>query len=240
MNYKHQSKDVLRVIAQPVWDPYYYVSNNLRKTYEKLIPLLTEKDKKYKILDYGCGVKPYKYIFEDRIDSLIGVDVGNNPHADILINPGEKLSFNDNEFDIVLSSQVLEHVEDVERYMQETKRVLKPNGILLLSTHGTWQYHASPYDYYRWTSMGLKTLMKKHSFETTKFEPILGQLALTTQLRLSFFNSFANMLGTAGTVLIAPYSLICQFKMWVEDKLTPIRVKQRDSAYYVIAAKNIK
>jgi ubiquinone/menaquinone biosynthesis C-methylase UbiE len=124
-------------------------------------------------------------LFEGHISEYIGVDVGNNPDADFNIEPGQQLQFEKDSFDIVLSSQVLEHVEDVDSYMKEIKRVLVKDGVLLLSTHGTWQYHASPYDYYRWTSMGMKTLMKKYGFEITHFKPILGQLALTSQLRLS-------------------------------------------------------
>jgi hypothetical protein len=48
------------------------------------------------------------------------------------------------------------------------------------------------------------------------------------------------MAGLLGKVILAPVSLIFQIKMWFEDKITPDRVKQRDSAYYVVAARNIK
>lgn len=234
------SKEVKAVINPPLWDSYFYVSVRLRKVYEKIIPSLLEEGKKVDILDYGCGVKPYYHIFGSHINKYSGVDVGNNPYADDLIQPGEALRYGDNTFDIVLSSQVLEHVEDVNQYLMEIKRVLRPGGFVLLSTHGTWQYHASPYDYQRWTSMGLKTLMKKYNFEIKEFVPILGQLAVTSQLRLSFFDSFANMIGAAGKIILAPIALIYQFKMWVEDKITPQRVKERDSAYYVISAVNRK
>jgi SAM-dependent methyltransferase len=236
----HLSKEVKAVINPPFWDSYRYVSVRLRKVYEKLIPSLLENSNKVDVLDYGCGVKPYYYLFGNQINKYIGVDVGSNPFADDLIQPGAALNYADNSFDIVLSSQVLEHVEDVNQYMSEIKRVLRPGGIVLLSTHGTWQYHASPYDYQRWTSMGLKTLMKKYGFEVKNFVPILGQLAVTSQLRLSFFDSFANMIGIAGRIIIAPLAIIYQLKMRIEDKITPQRVKERDSAYYVISAINKK
>ncbi len=231
------TKDYLMIIRPPIWDSYRYISVLLRKAYEKTIPKYLNKGIKFNILDYGCGSKPYKYIFNSYINKYIGVDVGDNQFADYIILPGDKLSFQDDEFDIVLSSQVLEHVQETDSYLRECFRVLKPNGLLFLSTHGTWQYHAAPYDYYRWTSVGLKYQLQKNSFEILEFIPILGQLAVTSQLRLSFLNSFAEMIGIGGKILLAPISILYQLKMRLEDFLTPQRVKERDSAIYLAVAK---
>lgn len=239
MNYNKLSKDVLQVIKPPIWDAYYYVSTLTRKAYEKTIPELLKRKTKYNILDYGCGTKPYEYLFEGYLNKYIGADVGDNPKADVKIELGEKLPLNDMEFDIVLSSQVLEHVQDVDQYMRECNRILKENGYLLLSTHGTWQYHASPHDYYRWTHIGLKHLLESYGFTVEKNIPILGQLAVTSQLRLSFYNSFANMLGITGKILLTPISLFYQFKMMLEDMITPRRVKERDSAIFLMIAKKM-
>jgi len=237
MNLSNLPKDVLAVIKPPIWDSYHYVSVLTRKAYEGTIPGLLSPGKKYRILDYGCGAKPYEYLFKDHISEYIGVDVGDNPKADFSIVPGERLKFEDNSFDFVLSSQVLEHVKDVDQYMGECLRVLKPGGILLLSTHGTWQFHASPYDYNRWTCMGLAYLIERTGFEVVEYKPILGQLAVTSQLRLSFFDSFANMIGVFGRILLAPVALFYQFKMMIEDAFTPARVKKRDSAIFLFIAK---
>ncbi|MEO8513194.1 MAG: class I SAM-dependent methyltransferase [Ignavibacteria bacterium] len=237
MKKSNLSKDVLAVIKPKIWDYYYYVSILTRKAYEKVIPGLLKENKNLKILDYGCGVMPYKHLFEGYIGKYTGVDVGNNPKAEINIQSGETLPFMNDEFDIVLSSQVLEHVKDVEQYMNECYRVLKNNGYLLLSTHGTWQYHASPYDYHRWTSIGLKNLLEIHNFEVEECTPILGQLALTSQLRINFYYSSAAFVGTAGKILLAPVAMIYQIKMMLEDLITPKRVKQRDSAIFLMLAK---
>lgn len=237
MKKSNLSKEILAVIKPRLWDYYYYVSVLTRKAYEKTIPKLLNKNIKLKILDYGCGVKPYQHLFEGHIEKYIGVDVGNNPNADICINPGEKLPFSNDEFDIVLSSQVLEHVKDVDQYMIECNRVLKKNGYLLLSTHGTWQYHASPYDYHRWTAIGLKNLLERNNFEVEACTPILGQLALTSQLRINYYYSSAAYIGTIGKILLAPIALIYQIKMMLEDIITPKRVKERDSAIYLTLSK---
>ncbi len=231
------SKDVLAVISPPIWNSYHYVSTLTRKAYEDVIPLLLEPGKQYSILDYGCGARPYEHLFEGFVERYTGVDVGDNPHADIKIQPGERLDFEDNTFDFVLSSQVLEHVKEVDQYMEECRRVLKPGGVLLLSTHGTWQFHASPYDYNRWTCMGLQYLLERSGFDVLEYKPILGQLAVTSQLRLSFFDSFANMIGTAGRIILAPVAMMYQFKMMLEDAITPARVKKRDSAIFLFISR---
>ena len=237
MNYKKLSKEVLSVIKPPIWDSCYYVSKLTRKAYEKAIPQLLKDNIKYKILDYGCGARPYEYLFEGYINKYVGVDVGNNPKADINIEPGENLPVNDNDFDIVLSSQVLEHVKDVNHYISECKRILMKDGYLLLSTHGTWQFHASPYDYYRWTILGLKEIMENNGFSVENYHPVLGQFALTSQLRLNFYSSTAGMIGFIGKLFLLPVSFIYQLKMIIEDAVTPKRVKERDSAIYLLILK---
>lgn len=232
-------KESRKFIDLPFWDTYFYSSGLLRKKMEENIPAHLEKSKKYKVLDYGCGVKPYKYIFNDCSSSYVGADVGENPHADFRIEPDEKLPFKDEEFDVVLSSQVLEHVENTDLYLGECRRVLKTGGLLILSTHGTWQFHSAPVDVQRWTSYGLKKIIEKYGFKIKDFIPSLGQLALTSQLRLTFYHSFVKEVFKPLMILYYPLSVIYQLKMKIEDLITPQRVKDRDSAYYLlIAVKN--
>ncbi|MGH7090909.1 MAG: class I SAM-dependent methyltransferase, partial [Stellaceae bacterium] len=68
------------------------------------------------------------------------------------------------EYDCVLSSQVLEHVPAPPSYLEEAHRVLRPGGTLLLSTHGLFEDHACPADYWRWTAYGLKKLVESAGF----------------------------------------------------------------------------
>lgn len=239
-SYNNLPKEALDVIKPPVWSPWYYVNTLLRKAYENTVPGVLKEYPDANVLDYGCGSKPYEYLFEQGVKKYTAVDIGDNPLADIQITPGEKLPFGSGEFDIILSSQVLEHVQEVDQYMAECNRVLKTGGTLLLSTHGTWQFHAAPYDFNRWTIMGLKHLMNKSGFEVLNSIPVLGQLALTSQLRITFYNSFAERIGIAGKLLLFPVSLLYQLKMMLEDFITPDRVKQRDSAVFLLTAKKKK
>jgi ubiquinone/menaquinone biosynthesis C-methylase UbiE len=73
----------------------------------------------------------------------------------------------DNEFDLVILDQVLEHLPDPERAMGEIRRVLKPNGFAIVTTPFLVPVHRGPSfgDYYRWTPQGMETLLRRSGFE---------------------------------------------------------------------------
>lgn len=236
-DYRSETKEVRSIIDPPLHNPYSYYSRQLRKAYEAVLPKHLAGSDGLRILDYGCGVKPYRYIVKGVCSEYIGADVGENPAAEIKLNAGGLLPIGDESFDAVISSQVIEHVEEFDKYMSECRRALKKGGLLFLSTHGTWQFHAAPYDFNRWTHLGLKSLLRKHGFEVLDCVPVLGQLAVPTQLRLAFFDSFANMTGAAGKLLFMPFAFLGQLKLMIEDKLTPARVKERDSAIFLLTGR---
>ena len=69
--------------------------------------------------------------------------------------PVEALPVEDSSFDVVLCTQVLEHCDDPDQAVRELRRVTRPGGRVLASTHGVQVYHPSPEDYWRWTHTGL-------------------------------------------------------------------------------------
>ena len=108
-----------------------------------------------RVLDVGCGVKPYSPFFADIASEYVGVDVVENPLAELL-GPVEALPVEDASFDVVLCTQVLEHCDDPAAAVRELRRVTRPGGRVLASTHGVQVYHPSPADYWRWTHEGLR------------------------------------------------------------------------------------
>jgi SAM-dependent methyltransferase len=110
------------------------------------------------VLDIGCGDKPYLPYFKGVAATYTGVDVYPGERVDV-IGPAEALPFEDASFDVVVATQMLEHVPDPPRVLSEAHRVLRPGGVLLLSTHGTTVYHPNPSDFWRWTQEGLPKLL---------------------------------------------------------------------------------
>ena len=119
-----------------------------------------------RLLDVGCGVKPYYPFFAGIVSEYVGVDVVENPAADLL-GSVESLPVEDASFDVVLCTQVLEHCEDPALAVRELRRVTAPGGRVLASTHGVQVYHPSPVDYWRWTHEGLRRLFEKNGSWTS-------------------------------------------------------------------------
>lgn len=134
-----------------------------------------------RVLDLGCGTRPYECLLRKRFGEYVGADLLGNTHADVVIGPGP-LPFRSASFDCVFSTQVLEHVRDPHFYLQEANRVLKVGGTLLLSTHGIWWYHPHPGDYWRWTADGLTLELAKAGLTVAQCSGVLCGPAAAIQL----------------------------------------------------------
>jgi SAM-dependent methyltransferase len=106
-----------------------------------------------RVLDVGAGDRPYRDLFPEAV----AFDIPDNPHAD-LHGSLEAIPVEDASFDVVLCIQVLEHVPDPAAAVRELRRIVRPGGRVLLSTHGVYPFHPNPDDLWRWTHQGLERL----------------------------------------------------------------------------------
>ena len=173
---------------------------------------------------------PYREVIEPHVTKYLGVDLDINPKAEHHIGFDSKTTLPDNYADIVLSNQVLEHVDTPEGYLQEAWRILKPGGIAIITTHGYWFYHPTPNDYWRWTSAGLQKVIVKENFNINSFTGILGLTASGTQL----FQD--GILFKLPKVLRPLWSVIMQGHIWFFDKFHSQSQRDRDAALYVVIA----
>jgi SAM-dependent methyltransferase len=106
------------------------------------------------------------------VDEYIGIEIDdedrkNHTHADVLYD-GKVMPFEDKSFDSALSSEVLEHVFNPDTLLKEVNRVMKMDGIFLMTTPFFWEEHGQPYDYARYTSFGLEYILDKNGFEVVE------------------------------------------------------------------------
>ena len=106
-------------------------------------------------LDVGCGASAYAKYFPNRI----GLDIKQGKGVDVVASI-YKLPFEDKKFDNILCAEVLEHLHSPKEAIEEMKRVLKKEGLLILSTRFLFPLHDVPNDYYRFTKYGLRYLFR--------------------------------------------------------------------------------
>ncbi len=143
-----------------------------------------------KLLDFGCGSKPYSELFVN-CKLYIGCDVkvSGHQHEEEKIDvyyDGKHLPFDDCEFDSIFSSQVFEHVEYLEEVLPELHRVLKDSGYVLLTVPFVWNEHEIPYDYRRYTSYGIDRLLKENGFKVLDHKKSGDYVQTLYQMRIEY------------------------------------------------------
>jgi SAM-dependent methyltransferase len=131
-----------------------------------------------KTLDLGSGGDPYGYgqYFQNRV--TVDIDPLRKPE---IVADAHHLPFREGEFDVVLSIEMLEHVKNPFQVAAEIKRVLKPGGLLLLTTRFVYPLHDAPHDYFRFTKYGLKEL-----FGDLEIIELTAEAALFTSLAILY------------------------------------------------------
>ena len=180
-------------------DHYYLV-------YKPLIRDLEFAVKKYageKILDIGCGNKPYQEMFQGITKEYVGCDVVQSDQKKVdVICEATKIPLPDSSFDTVFSTQVIEHVEDHQALVKEAFRLLKPGGHFIVSGPMYWHLHEEPYDYFRFTKHGFRYILEKNRFIVMDVLSnggkwaLLGQVIIHTMparlVRLRLYRVFVN------------------------------------------------
>jgi SAM-dependent methyltransferase len=213
--------------APRFWQPDWLVLREMARVLRGVIADPALGLRGARVLDFGCGTRPYEPWFAAAGARYSGADI--DVAHEVRIRQDGGLDCADGEFDLVASFQVLEHVWDVGGYLREARRVTREGGWLLLSTHGNWLYHPHPRDYRRWTAEGLQREVESHGFRLVRMEPVVGPLALTTIFR---------SLGLARVLkpfppLAALTAMFCNVQAWVEDRITPRAITAVNACTYI-------
>lgn len=188
-NQKYLNQLFRPTLASVFLNPFFFYRRGLYKSVSNYAPLLEGE-----VLDYGCGLKPYKGLFINS-SRYVGVDIENPGHdhskeeVDVYYD-GRQLPFADNSFDSIFSSEVLEHVVDLVNSFSEIKRVVKPGGKILLTVPFSWMEHELPYDFRRFTKDGIVRLCEENGFRVIHVEIISHYTETLFQNWANYFYSF--------------------------------------------------
>jgi SAM-dependent methyltransferase len=140
-------------------NPNWLVLRARRKIFHQWLSQLSSNE--LSVLDVGGRLQPYRALIAHRIRRYLAVDLRHTPLVDVLAR-AEQLPLGDNQFDLVICTQMLEYVADPPLVIGEIHRVLRPGGALLLSVPS-----ASPVDsaeeYWRFLPQGLRYLLSSFS-----------------------------------------------------------------------------
>jgi SAM-dependent methyltransferase len=128
------------------------------------------------VLDIGGKRKNKRGKFRlesNTIRSVKYVNIDPNAKPDLL-EDASQLPIISGLFDTVLLCEVLEHVHLPERVIEESVRMLKPNGHLLLSMPFLYGSHADPYDFQRWTAKKHSDVLQQNNLKTEVIKPMGG------------------------------------------------------------------
>lgn len=180
--------------------PLYLHLKDLKEALEQF-----KSDDKLRILDYGCGVSPYKRFWPNA--SYIRADYLPGPGLDHILEETGIVPENDQSFDLVLSTQVLEHLRKPNAYLAEVLRVLKPGGVFICTTHGVFPDHGCPYDFQRWTVDGLVRDVESAGLEVFDARRMTGN----GRALVVFLNSTISLLRAQSFLADVPFKVVRYF-----------------------------
>jgi len=146
-----------------------------------------------RLLDIGCGAKPYKEMLSSYVSEHIGLDRPQpfNPRAEIdLIGTAYEIPVENRYFDSALCTAALEHLAEPEIALRECNRVLKKGGVAVYTVPLLWQLHSEPWDYYRFTKYGLRHIFEKVGFEILEINALGGYWVTTSTMFCYYLERF--------------------------------------------------
>ena len=127
------------------------------------------------VIDLGCGTAQYKKILltNQKVTSYHTLDIEKRTEeVDIVGDIQNMYMLSDESYDTILCLQVLEHVPNPFQAMEEMRRILKKDGVLILSVPHLSRLHEEPNDYYRYTKYGLEFILQKVGLKNIEISPM--------------------------------------------------------------------
>ena len=191
-----------------------------------------------RLIDIGCGTKPYKEILMPYVLEHIGVDHEGTYHEKSnidLVGSAYKIPAENESFDSALCTGVLEHLEEPEQALRECYRVLKTGGTAIYSMPFIWHLHEEPRDFYRFSKYGIKYLFEKTGFKIVELKALSGFWVTFGQLFV--YNIYRFNWGPLRWLrIIDAMGLLIQAIAYGLDKLD--KTEQWTWMYMVVARKN--
>ncbi len=138
------------------------------------------------LADLGCGAAPLTGVYKDIVDSYVWADWPNSLHQhvalDFEVDLNDPLPFDDQSFDTILLSDVLEHIVYPENLVAEIHRVLRPNGVAIIGVPFLYWLHETPHDHHRYTKYRLARFAEDNNMEVVSISETGGGFLVVSDM----------------------------------------------------------
>jgi len=132
---------------------------------ETLPPLIAAVDRSEALLDVGCGEQPFRSMIESVGGRYVGMDVHQNSTTSVdILSTIEGATVPAQPYSIILCTEVLEHVTDIDAALAGLRRLVATGGAVVVTVPFVFPLHMEPYDFRRLTLHGLERLAADHDF----------------------------------------------------------------------------
>ena len=183
-----------------------------------------------RLIDIGCGRKPYEDLFRAAVTSHVGIDWPvhlDRSRADIVAD-ALRLPIANCVADTVLATELMEHLPSPSDFLREIFRILRPDGAVIMTVPFLEPLHETPRDFFRFTPFSLRQLFGEAGFEVREVWPRGGWWSVVVgsflaQLVYDFANP-TNAKGERRRPLVGAFALpVCaalQASGFVLDKVS--------------------
>ncbi len=179
---------VMRKWHYSTWVVHYITLQKFKVVFSTYI-----RSKRARLVDIGCGGKPYRDLIACYFDKHIGLEYPSPFHTDDaadVYGSAYHTALKSDSVNTVFMGAVLEHLEDPARALQEAHRIMAPDGLLILTAPLFWQLHDLPRDFYRYTEHGLNYLFESNGFDVQEIVPLSGFWITLGSLCINYISGF--------------------------------------------------
>lgn len=173
----------------------------------------------FTVLDAGCGEQPLRPEIEAAGAHYLGLDVQQNRSNTVeLLAPLWDVPLADASVDVILATEVLEHVVDTAGAFREMARILRPGGTIVITTPFAYPLHEEPHDYVRLTPAAIAWHAEQNGLRVSEAHALGDELE---SLAVTSCNLFSGMTTRWPFAARAAFALV-RLPMNVATNLTTL------------------
>ena len=193
-----------------------------------------------KVLDIGGKKDNKRGKFKPPLNDIksweyLNIDINTNPDY---CCSADNIPVKDNTFDIIVMTEVMEHLERPTPVIKECYRVLKNSGKLIATMPFMYALHADPCDFQRWTNTKIRLELEKAGFTNIKIEPMGSLFAVIYDFLHVSLNMASKNKNAFKNKIIRKFIMpvLAKLFLWLDNKYM-YKSKIITTGYYIEATK---